>query len=134
MPLFSPSAASVPLWIAASLAAAMAFKHFLADFVLQPAWMARGKERAAGWAGPLLAHAGCHAVFTLGIALAAAPRLWWLCAGDLVAHAAVDRAKTLVARRGAWTPAQDPFWWLLGLDQLLHHLTGLALVLALLLL
>ena len=133
-PLLSSPGASAPLWIATALAAAMAFKHFLADFVLQTGWMARGKERAAGWVEPLLAHAGRHALFTLGVALAVAPRLWWLAVGDFAAHAAIDRAKTLVAHRGGWTPAQPRFWWLLGFDQLLHHLTGLALVSALLLL
>ena len=124
--------AHAALWTAAALVAAMALKHFLADFVLQTDGMARGKGRARGWGGPLLAHAGCHASLTLAIALAAAPRLWWIAAADFVVHAAIDRAKAVLARRGGWTPDQPAFWRLLGFDQFLHDLTGVGLALALL--
>ncbi|HJS83996.1 MAG TPA: DUF3307 domain-containing protein [Acetobacteraceae bacterium] len=124
--------ASAPVWTALALTGAMALKHYLADFLLQGSWMARGKERSRGWVGPLLAHAGCHAMLTLGIALMVAPRLWWLATVDFTIHAAIDRVKTLVAHWGGWAPAQPRFWWLLGLDQFLHNLTGLGLVLALL--
>ena len=131
-PVPSPLGASAPLWTVLALAGAMVLKHYLADFVLQGRWMARGKERARGWAMPLFAHAGCHALLTLGMALAVAPRLWWVAGADLVAHAAIDRTKALVADRGGWGPGQAQYWRLLGLDQLLHHLTGLALIFVLL--
>ena len=36
-------------------------KHLLADFLLQTSWMAKGKELASGWLGPLLAHVALHA-------------------------------------------------------------------------
>ena len=110
----------------------MGFKHYLADFVLQGSWMARGKEKSRGWAGPLFAHAGCHALLTLAMALAIAPRLWWVAMADLAVHAAIDRAKARVAHWGGWAPGQARYWWLLGLDQFLHNLTGLGLILALL--
>lgn len=122
----------VPVGTMAALSAAMIAKHYLADFVLQSDWMARGKERATGWLRPLLAHAGCHALATLLVALAVAPRLWWLALVDYAIHFAVDRAKAVVGRRAGWSPANVRFWWLLGFDQMLHGLTDIGLVAALL--
>lgn len=118
----------------AGVLAVFAVKHVLADFVLQPNWMARGKEARAGWAGPLLAHAAVHAAMTLAIALAVAPIAWWLFLVDFAVHAALDRAKALVALRVRWRPDQPRFWWLLGVDQGFHQLTHVALALALVLL
>jgi hypothetical protein len=61
-----------------------------------------------------------------------APDLFWLGAVDFVIHCAIDRAKAEVVRRSGATPVKASFWWLLGLDQTLHHLThfGFILVLA----
>ena len=128
----APPGASALLWTVLALAGAMGLKHYVADFVLQGGWMARGKERARGWVAPLFAHAGCHALLTLAVALAVAPRLWWVAAADFAAHAAIDRAKALAADRGGWGPGQAQYWRLLGLDQFLHHLTGLGLIFVLL--
>jgi hypothetical protein len=109
----------------------VALKHFVADFVLQTHWIAHGKERCEGWLAPLAVHALCHAVLTLGIALAVAPRLWWLALVDLVVHAAIDRGKTIIARRGGWGVDQGGFWRLLGADQFLHQVTNIGIVAAL---
>ena len=111
-----------------------ATKHFLADFIFQTNWMARGKEQPNGGGPPLLAHALCHAVLTLAITLVTVPRLWWLSLVDLGVHLAIDRSKTLLAQRGGLRPDQAQFWWLLGFDQYLHQLTNLSLAAALLLL
>lgn len=120
----------VPVWTVTALAAVMATKHYLADFLLQTTWMARGKEGERNWLWPLAAHAGCHAAFTLAVALVVAPRLWWLCLVDFTIHFAVDRIKAIIGRRTALVPAQPQFWWLMGFDQLLHGLTDLGLVTA----
>jgi hypothetical protein len=123
----------VPLSTLAALMVAMAAKHYLIDFVVQTDWMARGKERVAGWAAPLAVHAGTHALGTLAIALLYKPGLWWLALVDFVVHGLIDRAKTLVAHRTRW-PMTDPrFWWLMGFDQFLHQLTNIALVVLLVL-
>lgn len=124
----------VPVWTVTALAGTMAAKHYVADFLLQTNWMARGKERPEGWFWPLAAHAGCHGALTFAVALVVAPRLWWLALVDLAIHFAVDRGKALVARRAALIPAQIEFWWLLGFDQLLHALTDIGLVAAFLIL
>lgn len=129
-----PPAAIEAVAAVTALSAAFAVKHLVADFLMQTSAMARGKERVAGWLLPLLAHVLCHGVLTLLIVLAVAPRLWWLAVVECVVHLAVDRCKTILARRGGWRPDQPQFWWLLGLDQCLHQLTNIALAGAIVLL
>jgi hypothetical protein len=109
----------------------MTLKHFIADFLLQTNWIARGKERRAGWFGPLAIHVLIHTAFTLVIALVIAPRLWWLALVDLVIHSCVDRAKSLVLQWGRWDTTRARFWHLLGFDQFLHQVTNIGLALAL---
>ena len=117
--------ALVPVWTMAVLVGTMIVKHYIADFVLQTDWMARGKERARGWFGPLLVHAGLHGLGTLLIVLVARPDLWWLAPADFAVHAVIDRAKALASLRLRW-PVSDPrFWWLMGFDQLLHQVTNI---------
>lgn len=111
---------------------AMAVKHYVADFVLQTDWMARGKERHDGWLAPLAAHAGTHALGTLLVALVFRPTLWWLALCDFPIHACIDKAKTSVSHRTRWPIADVRFWWLMGFDQLLHQVTNIGLAVALL--
>jgi hypothetical protein len=112
------------------LAVVMATKHYIADFLLQTNWIAHGKECRSGWFLPLLAHVVCHAGLTLLLALALAPRLWWLSLVDLAVHFVIDRGKAVVGQIGQWTPQDEKFWWLLGFDQYLHQVTNLALAAA----
>lgn len=114
-------------WFAA-LYAAFALKQFLADFVLQSNWMAVGKEHARGWAVPLAAHAGCHAVLTLLLALVIFPAFWWFGPVDFLVHGGIDRAKAWASRRLDLKPDETGWWWLFGADQMLHHLTHLAFI------
>jgi hypothetical protein len=109
----------------AVLAAVMATKHYVADFLFQTNWIARGKDCPAGWVRPLLVHVLGHAVLTLLIALVVAPRLWWLALVDFAIHFTVDRGKGLICQLTRWTPQDKRFWWLLGLDQYLHQLTNI---------
>jgi hypothetical protein len=121
---------SVPLWTFCAILLAFAFKHFVADFLLQTNWIAHGKERREGWLWPLAVHILIHAALTLVIALAIAPRLWWLALVDLVVHGCIDRSKSLTALWGGWKPNQGPFWWLMGFDQFLHQVTNIGLAAA----
>jgi hypothetical protein len=129
-PLDAPASLAAVL----GLVAALTVKHYLADFLLQTAWMVRGKEARTGWVAPLGLHLLCHAGLTLVVALAVKPALWWLALVDLAVHGLVDRAKALACRWGGWDPSRREFWWLLGLDQLLHQLTNIALAAAFVLL
>ena len=68
-------------------------KHLVADYFLQTQWMLQKFKPDWGFFLPLLAHAGVHALFTLGVCLFVAPHLWWLALVDLVAHFIIDRIK-----------------------------------------
>jgi hypothetical protein len=122
-----PDSVSAPVWAMLLVAVLVATKHYIADFLLQTNWMARGKECRSGWLLPLTSHVLCHAGLTLVIALGIAPRLWWLALVDFGVHFGIDRGKALLGQLGRWTPADEKFWWLLGFDQYLHQLTNVTL-------
>ncbi|CAH0342138.1 DUF3307 domain-containing protein [Rhizobium sp. CECT 9324] len=106
-------------------------KQWVADFMLQTAWMAKGKERPQGWVFPLTLHVAIHGLGTLLITLAIAPSLAWLALVDIVIHGLIDRGKARIQLHMTMTPDRSCFWWLLGIDQTLHHLTHLGFVLLL---
>lgn len=106
-------------------------KQLVADFILQTAWMAKGKERPREWVAPLAAHVAIHALCTLAICLLLQPQLAWLAIVDLMVHAVIDRSKSLLQAQFKFTPDQGGYWWMLGLDQTLHHATHLAFAVAL---
>jgi hypothetical protein len=111
-------------WTVAALVIFL-FKHLTADFFLQTSWMANGKERPQGWFVPLCAHVCVHAVATGVIFAALAPAYTWMAAVDFVIHFAIDRAKGLLNRAFDTDPTKTGFWWLIGIDQTMHHLTHL---------
>ena len=124
LPALSSSVALGPLsaWFIA-----LAIKHVVADFFLQSAWMAAGKDRADGWALPLFVHCLIHGVLTTAMVAVIAPRLWFIGLIDFIIHLAIDRAKGFTVAHFGVTPGHVWFWWLIGIDQALHHLTGFAL-------
>lgn len=124
---------TVPLLTLSALLIVMAAKHYGVDFVGQTEWMARGKERVVGWQAPLAAHAGMHALATLGVALLVKPAFWWIALIDFVVHGLIDRGKTLVAHRTRFAMTDPRFWWLMGFDQFLHQVTNVALAVLLVL-
>ncbi|KQT46828.1 hypothetical protein ASG52_12220 [Methylobacterium sp. Leaf456] len=127
-----PSASlSVPLVPFVLLAAGLALKHVVADFLFQTGAIARGKERRHGWLAPLALHALGHAGLTLALALALAPRLWWLAPVDFTIHFCADRGKSMLGHRLGLSTDDVRFWWLIGFDQFLHQLTNLGLAAAL---
>ncbi len=101
------------------------FKHLVADFFLQTSWMANGKEQPRGWFRPLAAHVAVHAAATALIFAALAPAYIGIALVDFVVHFAIDRAKGLLNRAFDTDPTKTGFWWLIGIDQTLHHLTHL---------
>ena len=105
----------------------LTIKHVIADFMLQNAWMAIGKDRKTGWALPLLAHTSVHLVLTTGLMLVTAPRFWFLGLIDFAIHLAIDRTKGFCVAALDVRYENPLFWWLIGTDQALHHLTGFAL-------
>lgn len=105
----------------------LTLKHIFADFFLQTNWMAYGKDQKTGWALPLLVHCLIHGVLTTAMVTVIAPRFWFIGPVDFVIHLVIDRAKGYCVSHFHVTPGRPWFWWLIGIDQALHHLTGFGL-------
>ena len=107
-------------------------KHVVADFLLQNTWMAYGKDAKKGWALPLLVHCAIHGAIATLIFTVLVPRFWYFGLVDFFIHLAVDRAKGFCVAHFNVTSDKKWFWWLIGIDQALHHLTdfGFAVIVA----
>ena len=107
-------------------------KHFICDYPLQTPYML-GKMKASNWLLPLLAHASVHAAGTFLIAVFFG---FWVAIGlallDLVLHFIVDRIKASPTLGGRYKPEQPQFWWMLGADQMAHHIINYMFILTLL--
>lgn len=120
---------------------AFQIKHWLADYPLQGRYMLGKFRDDWGFFFPLLAHVGVHAGFTLLIALGtgATVALALICTlFDASAHFVMDRIKASKRYLGRWQTlttdtartatkkqwrSNDYFWWTVGFDQAVHHLT-----------
>ena len=103
-------------------------KHFIADYTLQTASMIQGKGSFFSPGGYI--HAGIHAVGTIIVfALFAIPAtlFWSLVALEFVIHYLVDFGKRNFGDHVSSTESPRMFWAINGFDQLLHHLTYIAL-------
>lgn len=127
------------------------FKHFIADYILQGEYML-GKFKDRGWIKPLLSHVIVHGVLTGLICLIFCPKIMLvMMLLDMVCHFAMDRIKASGKLLGRFKPitaermiqilkfkqefkyvepemklaldSNRMFWWSLGIDQMVHHLT-----------
>lgn len=121
-------------------------KHFVADYPMQNEYMLKKFLPDWGFFKPLLAHAGVHATFTFFIVLCVLPNQYQLALTlalvDFVIHFFMDRLKAGPKYLGRFKPLTASeyieakkdgdikkingnryFWWALGLDQMIHHLT-----------
>lgn len=134
----------VSLSLVLALLVAFQVKHFVADYPLQGRFMLGKFREDWGFLKPLLAHVAVHAVGTFlitcwfGVGQALCLALF-----DASAHFVMDRAKASKRYLGRFkpltadtaptaTPAQwrsnTFFWWSLGFDQAVHHLTHYAVI------
>ncbi len=121
---------TLPPEIAHLLTALVLFqlKHFICDGPLQTKAMVDAKSIYGATLG--LTHAGIHGLGTFvvfvisgfDVRLAAA-----LALADFVLHYHIDFSKENIVKWQGWTVKDAPFWWALSADQMLHHLTYLAL-------
>ena len=118
---------SIPVGLLVGWMLLLTVKHIIADFVLQTAWMAYGKDQRKGWALPLLVHCLIHLAVALVLILIVAPGFWFVAFIDFIIHIIVDRAKGICSSSFGMTPDHPWFWTLIGIDQALHHLTGFGL-------
>jgi hypothetical protein len=110
------------------LLAGLEIKHYIADYLLQPAWLLKGKGSLTAPGGYV--HAAIHAAGSLIVlVLVQVPlaTIAWLCAAELVVHYLIDFVKY---RYGNVKPTEKPalYWALHGFDQLLHQLTYVAMI------
>lgn len=96
-------------------------KHFIADYPMQNEYML-GKMKKKGWVFPLTLHAFVHMCLT-GVILSFYPEHTWLIFVDFVTHFTVDRIKASPNLLNRFKPDNKLFWWILGADQMAHHLT-----------
>ena len=104
-------------------------KHFLADYALQTGWMIRGKSSLFHAGGYI--HAAIHVAGTAFILLIAALPLGliiWLVIAEFVVHFVLDFGKARISKNISSTNRPHLFWTLNGLDQLMHHLTYIAII------
>jgi Protein of unknown function (DUF3307) len=105
-------------------------KHCVADFLLQTEAQRSTKGDYGALGG--ITHALTHVVLTAPVFLilpaADLGGVAALLTGEFSIHYHLDWAKEQVVRRNAWTSRDTPFWWALGIDQLGHGLTYVALV------
>jgi hypothetical protein len=124
---FPPMSSSVLVGALVGWMLVLTVKHVIADFFLQNSWMAIGKDQKKGWALPLLAHCLVHLAVAMALILIIAPRFWFVALIDFVIHIVVDRAKGFCVSTFGVKQEHQWFWWLIGIDQALHHLTGFGL-------
>jgi hypothetical protein len=97
-------------------------KHFIVDFPLQSAYQYTNKG-TYGHLGGIL-HAGLHGIGTFLCLIVFSPLAVLFAVVDMCIHYHIDWAKTNINAKMGWGPTtHEQFWWLLGLDQLLHYLT-----------
>ena len=102
-------------------------KHFIFDYPLQTAYQLNNKG-TYGHPGGIL-HSGLHVVGTSTAFLIITPTLAIgaaIMVGEFLLHYHIDWSKDHVLRRMALNAKDRGFWWAIGVDQLLHHLTYVA--------
>jgi hypothetical protein len=104
-------------------------KHFLADFVFQTNTMVMEKGTYGARGG--IQHSAIHAVLT-GLVFYAVFTDFFsivlIAFIDGVVHYHIDWAKMNINKNKNLTPADEAFWFWLGLDQLMHYLTYIGLI------
>ena len=111
------------------LFALLTLKHFLADFVFQTHKMVLEKGTYGAKGG--IQHSAIHAGFTALIFLTVITDVYavlLIAFLDFFAHYHIDWAKMNINRNRKLTPADEAFWFWLGVDQLMHYLTYIGLI------
>lgn len=105
-------------------------KHFVIDFPLQTKYQWSNKG-TYGHSGGLL-HALLHGFGTflcIAFVILDIPSAIILSFADMIIHYHIDWAKMNINKKMTWGPTtHEQFWWLLGLDQLLHQVTYIGMI------
>ncbi|WP_132080345.1 DUF3307 domain-containing protein [Sinorhizobium americanum] len=117
--------------ITAMMIACLQLKHFVADYVLQPPWVLRGKGDLRMIGGYV--HAGTHALGTVPALLLVGVdlgRIVVLVLAEFIVHYLIDYAKAFLSLRSSADASTRVYWAMHGADQLMHQLTYAGLILA----
>ena len=113
-----------PVHVLIAIFAVLQIKHFICDYPLQTLYQLRNKGTYFHPGG--IIHSGVHATMTMAAFLIAPPG-WALgigiVVGEFLLHYHIDWSKEQLIRQKGWVAAGREFWWAIGADQLLHHLT-----------
>ena len=113
--------------------AILMLKHAIADFYLQTSYQYLNKG-IYGHPGGII-HSAIHVALTPLVYLVIAPASLLLVLGiagaEFVLHYHIDWLKEQITHRNGWTAQDRCFWFALGTDQLVHGLTYLLIVAAL---
>ena len=119
--------------LALAAVAVLMVKHAVADFYLQTPYQYLNKG-TYGHPGGLL-HSAIHVALTPLVYLVLVPGSLLIAGtialGEFVAHYHIDWLKEQIVRRNGMTMQDPGFWHALGTDQLVHGLTYLVIVAAL---
>jgi hypothetical protein len=111
-------------------------KHFLADYVFKNAYMLKKGNPDWSFLKPLFAHCAVHGGFTFIVAiifLHAFQAALALAAFDIVLHFIMDRLKAAPKYLGRYHPSTNShqnhlYWVAFGFDQMVHHMTHIVIV------
>lgn len=107
----------------------LTIKHFVCDFLFQPPYMWQNKG-TYGHPGGIL-HSGFHSAVTFILLLFFLNPLLalGLAAFEFIVHYHMDWFKMNYNAKKGWTATtHNEFWILLGVDQLVHSLTYIAII------
>ena len=105
-------------------------KHIIGDFFLQSDFILENRHRYGHLGGVI--HVGIHALGTAIVISLISPvilvSLIVILIAEAVVHYHIDWAKDNLVNRMGYGVDDKGYWWLLGVDQYLHHLTYVAIV------
>jgi hypothetical protein len=116
-----------PVHALIAIFAVLQIKHFICDYPLQTMYQLRNKGTYLHPGG--IIHSGLHALFTTSSFVLVPPGValgFAIVIGEFLIHYHIDWGKEQIIKRRGWVAAGREFWWAIGADQLLHHLTYVA--------
>jgi hypothetical protein len=111
-------------WALISVFTILQIKHFICDYPLQTPYQLLNKG-TYGHPGGII-HSGIHALATAMIFLVVTPTLLLgatIMIGEFLLHYHTDWAKDQITKGMGVTAKDRAFWWAIGADQLVHHLS-----------
>lgn len=101
-------------------------KHLLLDWIFQPKWMWSNKGTYGHLGG--VTHALLNGFGTAAIISLYYNNFWPILVIDSILHYHIDWAKIRILNLANLDSNDKEFWWLTGIDQFLHQITYILLI------